>query len=89
MSIKRQVLEYTTGYMKGMFQIVGLTSAELPHLAGPFQVGNGPVVDFASLIRVRERWIHYREVLDKGSLSGRLGDYFPGNRVGSMDPKQQ
>lgn len=84
-SPKRQVLEYTTGYMKGMFQIVGLTSAELPHLAGPFQVGNGPIVEFASLIRVRERWIHYREVPDKSTL-GRFGDVFP--TLKNFDPRQ-
>jgi hypothetical protein len=69
-------------------QVFGLGDVPPTHVSGPFQIGNSPVVEFASLVRVTPRAAYYREVADKSSLTGRLGDYMPGKGVGDFDPKQ-
>lgn len=92
---KRIVLEHTRGHLNGLYRIIGLAAYDdyPPHIQGPCQITCGDYVDdhvieFASLIRVFPRWCHYREVVDKSRLTGRLGDYTPGGRVGDLDPAQ-
>lgn len=86
---KRIILEYVNGDWAGMFQIIGLIADAPPsHITGPFQVGDGPIIEFASLIRVGYKFVHYREVVDRSKFAGRLGDYMPGNRTGDFDPNQ-
>lgn len=87
---KRLVLEYVRdSEFKGLFQIIGRVQGEPPdHIPGPFQVTEGMVVEFASLIKVSPRAVYYREVYDKTQFAGRLGDYMPGGRVGNFDPQQ-
>lgn len=85
---KRLVLEHMQGPMAGLYQIVGTIRGDIPQqIQGPFTVaGNPNPIEFASLIKVKERWVLYREVMER--FAGRLGDYMPGNRPGEWDPRQ-
>ena len=88
---KRLVVEHTKGKLKGIYRICGRTDGDVPsHIPGPVQLSADPedILEFASLISVKPRHIHYREVWDRAELAGRLGDYMPGGRVGDFDPKQ-
>lgn len=86
---KRLVLEYVRdSAYKGINQVFSMAVTPPTHVQGPFQVGDGPVVEFASLIRVNHNAAYYREVVDKSALTGRLGDFMPGKNVGDFDPAQ-
>ena len=83
--MKRIVLEYTQGPLAGMLQIGGLLEEVSPFIQGPFSVGPaGQVIKFASLVAVKQRYVHYREVMDRSTAVGKFGDGFPRN----FDPRQ-
>ena len=81
--------------MKGIFRIIMLTAEDgfyPPELHGPVQFSDDPEeppVEFASLIKVQPRWVHYREVTDSALVTGRLGDYMPAPKgTSNFDPLQ-
>ena len=92
-SHKKLVLEHTQGSLKGIFRIFGCSDVgyptELPpmHIGNDAEVGRNPI-EFASLIAVRPRWVHYREVFDRSGVAGRLDDFHPKGPAPSFSPAQ-
>ncbi|MGE3341454.1 MAG: hypothetical protein AB7J46_06195 [Candidatus Altimarinota bacterium] len=89
---KRIVLHHVSGSMKDLMRIVGTVSGGVPpFLEGPFKVADDDhVIEFASLIRVTDRAVYYRETADQSNLKGKLGDFFPdAPEPTSFHPEQQ
>ena len=74
---KRLVIEHTDGPLKGFFRICGLIMGQpRAALLGPFSIGaEAHVVQFASLIRVYPKWVHYREIIN--TPTGKFNDFHP------------
>lgn len=76
---KRVVIQHTCGPMKGLFRIFGTVIGNpAPALPGPSTIGDdGHIIQGASLILVKPRYVLYREFADFTQIKGKFGGGMP------------